>query len=610
MINLINILHLSDLHFGTELLKGNNETLFAKRNNTINQIISLFDNLEKKWMPDIIVISGDLAWSGREVDYNLTYEWIKKLLQQLNLTEKDLIFCPGNHDINRSKTTGFFRPTNFIEADSCLEIEHIMNLIIPFEDFNNFCKKLCLPELKIGDKNFYLMGQREIKGINFIILNSSWFSRDDNDKDKLYIGLPHLEILKHNSQLLDADGYNSEKISISILHHPYEYLAPDEIHNNTNRKNTYQFLASHSHIIFSGHTHNQSIVPPDRKFNKSLVFINGATYSNNDYWNNFSILQINTTDRKINRKSFEYDPREGKWKEVPDLNTYFLSPENFTDNLIDDTYFSDKFDYSSINTINKFLFKVEIALRKSNFKNENISKIQTIINELLSNSIYYGCKESDGKKVQATIEIQNEKVVITIKDDGVGFDYNKELNKSYNSIANIHGIQLCKQLANQLEYSENGRMVKAVVNNSSNLFNRNQKINKKSKFRRKSFENEYGNRLEINSEENNDIIIITFTGYVTMTFLKYSQYLKEINDFIEEVLSGNHHNVIINLDSHYLDSSIIRFIGRIANLLKEQKRELALVIGHSHIQIFRNFFSKEINVFNSIEDSLEYFKNK
>src|ERR1700751_2215843 len=110
MSEIINILHLTDIHFGAEVTKKNSQTAIAQRKTVIEKlpekIASLISDNEK---PDLVVISGDIGWGGIKSDYEEAEEWIRIFLQKLNLTTDDLIVCAGNHDLSREAATVMHR---------------------------------------------------------------------------------------------------------------------------------------------------------------------------------------------------------------------------------------------------------------------------------------------------------------------------------------------------------------------------------------------------------------------------------------------------------------------------------------------------------------------
>lgn len=311
----ITILHLSDLHFGME--PGGEKvstTTMAQRNNTLKGLAKTLQGLEKEWKPGIVVISGDIGWKGSASDYNTAGVWIKEhLLKGFGLKPEDLVLCPGNHDINRQATIGFFPPDKVEDAHTCLSIENLENPLRFFSAYESFCKEdLQIPPCKAGADEFYLFGYREVKGLRFIVLNSAWYCRGDKDTGKLWLGIPQLEVMKNAGQLLDPDRYDEDAITFTVFHHPREWFHEKEI-NSYSRKNTWEYLASHSHVILNGHVHGR-FEKPGREADSAYQFKGGATYTGPDYRNNFSLLRIDLDERTLTRRGFEFDPGDPEYR--------------------------------------------------------------------------------------------------------------------------------------------------------------------------------------------------------------------------------------------------------------------------------------------------------
>lgn len=319
----INILHLSDLHFGVETSPDIAPTAIAQRTNTLNSLIDEIAQLESAWEPNIVVISGDIGWLGKKKDYEQAAVWLNKLLAITNLTPNELILCAGNHDIDRDETISMRQPASPKEAYDWLKIETVEHFSRPFKEFSSFIRDFKIPLLSIAEKSYPLMGQRTILGVRFIVLNTAWFSRDREDKGKLWIGKPQLEVMKASSQLVDQNKYDDETITISVLHHPPADLHDAEYNTYDSQECTYLYLSKHSHLILSGHSHG-AVDPPHKEFNHAYLFKGGSTYAGATYKNNFSLLQIDTQNRSVIRKSFEFNPGDGSWKCLDDPNQYEL----------------------------------------------------------------------------------------------------------------------------------------------------------------------------------------------------------------------------------------------------------------------------------------------
>ena len=323
MADKIIILHLSDLHFGIEPSSKIAPTAIAQRKNTLDELLKKLSGIEAEWSPGFVVISGDIGWKGKKEDYIEAKAWIDRLLAQLKLTPNELILCPGNHDIDRDRTKGMNPPSFPQDADDWLKIENLDNFVRPFEAFSTFYDDVKVPKLTTGSYACQLMGQREVEGIRFIVLNSAWFSRGKKDKGNLWIGHPQIEVMKAEGQLINPAKYDDEIITVSILHHPPTDLHDAEYNTYGSRKSAYFYLSEHCHAILCGHSHG-SIEPPHREYNRTYLFKNGAVYAGKDYRNNFSLLQFDIQNRSISRCSFQFNPGDGNWQRVDDNDPYEL----------------------------------------------------------------------------------------------------------------------------------------------------------------------------------------------------------------------------------------------------------------------------------------------
>lgn len=205
----VNILHLSDLHFGMEPTEKVSSTAVDQRNLTLTGLIKELKQVDPNWRPNVVAISGDIAWKARASDYQGAKNWLtNELLPVLNLSPDKLIVCPGNHDIDRTKTLGMMAPPSFSEADEWLKLENIEIFSRPLETFVAFCNDMGISLPLIGDRTNCLTGEVDIKGIRFVVLNSAWFCRGDEDRGKLWLGKPLLEKMAANKQLIDIDSYD------------------------------------------------------------------------------------------------------------------------------------------------------------------------------------------------------------------------------------------------------------------------------------------------------------------------------------------------------------------------------------------------------------------
>jgi hypothetical protein len=297
----MNILHITDLHFGTD----RSITERDERHLALEELIVTVQGLDPSWAPSVVCVSGDLAFAGRPSDYSQFGDWIKRLLTALNLGVERLVVCPGNHDIERAVATTFARPGTPEEADRCLSVPLAPHYEKAFQNYTEFCKALGIPSLAFGDQESYLTGVRVLDGVRFVSMNSSWFCRDNTDHQQLWIGIPLLRHLEASNQWPKQDIP-----CMVLLHHPREDFNPQEIHAYGNRPNVYDYICERCDILLSGHTHGE-VREPDQIAGRALVFTGGATYVGSDYNNSFQILRLQ--GNSLDYRAFVFDPRKRNW---------------------------------------------------------------------------------------------------------------------------------------------------------------------------------------------------------------------------------------------------------------------------------------------------------
>lgn len=307
------ILHLTDIHFGWE---GNYPSGLADRKVCLDGLLNQLRTVEPEWKPTIICLTGDIAWKGTSSDYAEAKKWLDELLSITGLTYNELVVCAGNHDVFREKAKKLPRPESTKDADEVLSPPIAQHFEGPFSDFIAFCKLVRIPNLKFGNVESQLVGTRQIDGVRLVVFNSAWFSKDNEDKGKLWLGQPHLKYMEGNSQLPVLGADDSAPITVALMHHPAEWLHTDEQHAAASRPNTMDFLAHRCHLLLTGHTHGE-VRRADRIADGSLHFTGGSAYAGASHFNSFRLIRI--TANNVEDRSFEFDPRstDNTWRPHP-----------------------------------------------------------------------------------------------------------------------------------------------------------------------------------------------------------------------------------------------------------------------------------------------------
>lgn|GEM_PF-6619196 len=93
---MLRILHLSDIHFGQEK-RGE----LIRHDDVREQLIAdLAGLLNKSKFLDLILINGDIGYSGKKTEYNHAVAWLDRLITVGGCDETAILTIPGNHDID------------------------------------------------------------------------------------------------------------------------------------------------------------------------------------------------------------------------------------------------------------------------------------------------------------------------------------------------------------------------------------------------------------------------------------------------------------------------------------------------------------------------------
>ena len=313
----MNILHISDIHFGRE--RSGLSDSFEKRELILYNLISTVSSLDSPMKPDIVVVTGDIAWRGKESEFLDAYNWFQQLKSALGLDEDRFIFCPGNHDLNRNVGIDFDEETllfedkqkglNIERCDFLYEYEQAHLLEPRFYDYNLFCEKMGMQpysyQLTDGTTEYsYLIGASSFQfgkdNYQIVCFNTAYlpYGRALRD-DQMFLGLPQIKnIINHG--ILEK---RPNCFRIALFHHADRFLHSGEQCAYNQREAPLPLLMKNVDLALCGHTETGS-TPEFRHYQGGgRVLSGGATYYNDLHHNSFSIVSVRP-GKKPSRYSF------------------------------------------------------------------------------------------------------------------------------------------------------------------------------------------------------------------------------------------------------------------------------------------------------------------
>jgi len=258
-------------------------------------ITALLDDIAKRreFAPelnniDLIFITGDLAYSGKESEYKLVHSFIDELMKITGVVKQSIFMIPGNHDVDRSKISdesrtiinklGNEQAVNDLLANS-IDLEIIMKRL---DGYGQFFKEHFNGDLEFDQNHYFYVTQKSIssKNISILGLNSAWAAGSDQDQYNLFLGERQVrEAIKHAG---------STDLCFVLMHHPFKWL------RDSDADICEPLLLDKNNIILHGHLHKTGITLQKTPSASSIIIGAGAGYESRSHLNSYSLGSINS----------------------------------------------------------------------------------------------------------------------------------------------------------------------------------------------------------------------------------------------------------------------------------------------------------------------------
>lgn len=243
----MNILHLTDFHFS------------EKSKDPSKIINAIIVKIKEENLPiDFVFFTGDIVNAGSDsAQYSEAVKLLFNSLQsEFKIDPCNIIICPGNHDIDRSKISKSLRSyfNTDIKDNASLnkfykaKDNDYQNSLSPLTPYKAFAAEFYNDRGENELCDIYSLHYRQFqdKKIAILALYTPWLSALFGDEDKGNLLIPTDVLLEISNKIKDSD------IKIILMHHPVYFL------REYNSYEVENIIHSNFNMLFSGHIHKIS----------------------------------------------------------------------------------------------------------------------------------------------------------------------------------------------------------------------------------------------------------------------------------------------------------------------------------------------------------------
>lgn len=298
-------------------------------------VAEITDHLIPKYgAPQMVAITGDLAFSGQQQEYVSLDKHLLSPLRNAVGAAVPILMVPGNHDMDRI-TADDLNPRTILGLDSPAKLDNFLDdpgrlqsFSGPFEAYRRLVEASC-PE-GVGD-GFNWTYDFSVEGhqVRVTGINSAWScyysqSVDLDEAGRLLIGTS--QVSSHSSELFTGT-------KILMMHHPLDWL-------NENVCNAALTRIRNEHdILLSGHVHKVSELKVTTRPNSILCEVPSPLFCDQPHESDgprlFSrglvLASLDLESRHLDARYFVYNSDGPKF--VPNVHLYARDEDKFTARL-------------------------------------------------------------------------------------------------------------------------------------------------------------------------------------------------------------------------------------------------------------------------------------
>jgi formylglycine-generating enzyme required for sulfatase activity/predicted MPP superfamily phosphohydrolase len=269
IVGMVRILHLSDLHFRASDQWQADPVLEALRRDAV---------ATWKGRVDLLIVTGDIAFSGKKAEYELANAWLEALISELGLERARVVLAPGNHDVDRgtinetgTSAEGRFREATEERAGRWLESnKDRASLFQRSRAWLLFAQRWGGGQEPWGPRDFPELDT------HVAVLDSALLSSGDKDRGRLRLTEYQLRAATR--------AWEARAHRVVAAHHPVDYLVEAD--------RPHLAIVGKASLWLQGHLHEPDVVVEQRLGARLVRVSGGSAYAGSVWSNSYSLIEL------------------------------------------------------------------------------------------------------------------------------------------------------------------------------------------------------------------------------------------------------------------------------------------------------------------------------
>ena len=300
-------LHISDIH----MREGED----AQRQAVLSAMLEDIGSRNRTEAPlDFVVATGDLAFSGKESEYELVAQFLGDLIVSTGLNS-DRVFCvPGNHDVQRERSKMCFKG-----ARSEVRNEgDVYRLLADDDERDELLRRQeeyrAFEAGWVGDQDreytqdgLGYVSRVEIDDLRIAImgLNSAWLSEGGaDDEGRLLIGESQVR------SAIDIARAYAPHVVLGLQHHPFDLL------QRFDRRPVQRRLEEACNFVHCGHLHDPEVTEVVAATGRCITVAAGASFESRVFRNTFTTVELDPLGGTTEVAFVQYNPQVSAFEYV------------------------------------------------------------------------------------------------------------------------------------------------------------------------------------------------------------------------------------------------------------------------------------------------------